>query len=234
MITVAVVGPDGAGKTTVARELERTLPLPAVYVYMGVSPESSNRVLPTTRLVRWLRRKRPPSVGAERSFGARPRPRGALGRAKASLRAAARTANRIAEECYRAGLAAWHRGRGRVVIFDRHVFADFYTTDVGGGAAQPLSRRLHGAFLRYVLPAPDLVVYLDAPAEVLRARKAETSLETLEAMRANYARLAAAGLRFARVDATRPLAAVVAEVSDLVSHYARHRRLPEPQASHAR
>ena len=50
MIAVALIGPDGSGKTTIARRLEREVGVPARYLYMGVSPDASNRMLPTTRL----------------------------------------------------------------------------------------------------------------------------------------------------------------------------------------
>jgi len=35
-ISVAILGPDGAGKTTLASSLRRTVPMPCVYVYLGV------------------------------------------------------------------------------------------------------------------------------------------------------------------------------------------------------
>ena len=56
--TVALIGPDGAGKTTVARRLGDVLLLPVTYLYMGVNPDSSNVLLPTTRLVHAFRRAR--------------------------------------------------------------------------------------------------------------------------------------------------------------------------------
>ena len=56
MFTVALIGPDGAGKSTVGRELERRLSFPAKYIYMGVNLESSNLVLPTTRLILGIKR----------------------------------------------------------------------------------------------------------------------------------------------------------------------------------
>ena len=85
--TLALIGPDGAGKTTVARRLAEVLPLPVTYLYMGVSPESSNLLLPTTRLVHAVRRARGvgPDTGGPRDSrhpdGAPPR-----GRVKRSLR----------------------------------------------------------------------------------------------------------------------------------------------------
>ena len=56
MTTVALIGPDGAGKTTVARKLADVLPVPVRYLYMGVSTDSSNVMLPTTRITRRVKR----------------------------------------------------------------------------------------------------------------------------------------------------------------------------------
>ena len=39
-------------KTTIGRRIEHTLPLPVKYVYMGVNLDSSNHMLPTTRLIK--------------------------------------------------------------------------------------------------------------------------------------------------------------------------------------
>lgn len=88
---------------------------------------------------------------------------------------------------WRTGLvAAWHQLRGRVVVFDRHPI------EARVAGARPTSRRsgLRRRLLAASLPAPDVAVVLDAPAEVVHRRKPEHEVERLEADRRAYADLA--------------------------------------------
>lgn len=50
--------------------------------------------------------------------------------------------------------------------------------------------RLHALLLRHVYPKPEELVVLDAPAEVLHARKPEGTLDALRARRQEYLDLA--------------------------------------------
>lgn len=222
MVTVALVGPDGAGKSTVARQVVAGLPFPARRVYMGVNLDASTTMLPTTRLalaVKRARGGRPDMTGRTGSGPGDPerRRRGAL----AGLRSSLRMANWIAEEWYRQAIAAVHQRRGRVVVFDRHFLCDYYAHDVVDRPGRSLAGRVHGFNLRRLYPRPDLVVLLDAPAEVLHARKGEGSIETLEARRQEY--LGQAGLfrRFVVVDASQPTEAVVAAVRARIVEFVR-------------
>ncbi|MDH3302788.1 MAG: hypothetical protein OES24_19995 [Acidimicrobiia bacterium] len=215
--SVAFVGPDGAGKTTVARRLETDLPLPVTYLYMGVSAESSNRLLPTTRLVRSIRRRKGVVERGPKARAQEPAGRPSVRR---RLRATARLLNRVAEESYRQAIASRQMRQGRVVLFDRHFFADYHMHDVDTEGRLPLSRRLHGLFISRVLPRPDLLVFLDVPAEVLFARKGEGTVELLEEMRNGYRRLASAGPTFVTLDADRPLDDVVDDAVAVVLEHA--------------
>jgi thymidylate kinase len=102
--------------------------------------------------------------------------------------------------------------RGALVLFDRYfhdVLADPRRYRYGGPAW------LARAVGRWI-PAPDLFVVLDAPAEVLQARKAEVPHAESAAARAAYLALAAELPRARVVDGARPLESVVAEVAGLV------------------
>jgi predicted ATP-grasp superfamily ATP-dependent carboligase/thymidylate kinase len=219
-LTVALIGPDGAGKTSVARRLAEVLPPPVTYLYMGVNPDSSNLLLPSTRLVHAIRRARgsTPDTGGPRD-SRRPDRAPPTSRAKRSLRSARsflRLANRLAEEWQRALVASVQRRRGSIVIFDRHFFADYYAYDVTAPGRRSASRRLHGFVLARLYPKPDLVLYLDAPPETLLRRKGEGTLESLSRRRREYLELEQVMTNFAVVDADRPLDEVVSEVAAVV------------------
>ena len=220
MFTVALIGPDGAGKTTVARRLDGALPMPVEYVYMGVNPDSSNHMLPTTRLLHALKRARgaPADTAGPRdpALAARAPQGNRIRRALRVVRSFLRLANRIAEEWHRQLVARRHVRRGSIVVFDRHYFADYYAYDIAHTVKRSATRRLHGFLLSRLYPQPDLVIYLDAPPELLLARKGEGTLESLGRRRHDYLELAKVMKNFVVVDASRSTDEVTAEVVELV------------------
>jgi thymidylate kinase len=219
MLTVALIGPDGSGKTTVSARMQTELGLPVRSIYMGVNMNASDVLLPHTRLLVALRRlgrgDDPEAASDIETFRSAPAtvPRRVLASARSSLR----LVNWLAEEAYRLSVARRHTRRGRVVIFDRHFFADFYAADVSAdGASRPLGRRIHGFMLQHVFPKPDLVVCLDAPAEVLHARKPEGTLERVRRKREESLAAASALPNCLVVDASRAPDEVVSEVAAAV------------------
>jgi thymidylate kinase len=219
VLTVALIGPDGAGKTTISRRLVDELGVPVKPIYMGVNLDSSRLMLPTTWLVVALNRargRRPDLTAA--SDAEPPRPRQPTGRAVASLKAGARLGVWLSEEWFRQ-LVAWYYSalRGHVVVFDRHFYADYYDYDVlDRKGPRTMSRRIHGFLLEHAYPKPDVVICLDAPAEILFERKGEASIEWLRRRREEYLRLEEVVDHFVRVDAARPTDEVAREVAAII------------------
>jgi thymidylate kinase len=207
--SVALVGSDGAGKSTVAREVVRRLPFEAGYLYMGVNLEASPVMLPTTRVALALKRRR--GGGTDMTVGSSEHAHrgGPLG----TIRRLVRITNWIAEEAYRAVLARRIQGRGAVVVFDRHFFCDYYAGAIAPTTERrPIDTRIHGFVLDRWYPRPDLTLFLDAPPEVLVARKAGDRLERVARRRQEFLALSSVLPAFDVVDADRPLEAVVEEV----------------------
>jgi thymidylate kinase len=226
VISVAIIGPDGAGKSTVTELLEHEeLPAPVKRIYMGVNLESSSLMLPTTRLALTLkaaRGRRPDMVGPGANAG--PPPGGSP--ARRVVRAGGRGIRVVlwvAEEWYRQLVAEYHRRRGAIIVFDRHFYADYFHVDQGAGR-RSLSARVHGWLLRHAYPKPDLVICLDAPGQVLFDRKGEASPEWLEQRRRQYLQLATVLPDFVVVDVDRPVAVVAREVATVISEYFEKRR----------
>jgi hypothetical protein len=159
------------------------------------------------------------------------RPRSGVRAALASLHTAAWLTNRITEEWYRQ-LVVWrHLAAGRIVILDRHYYADYHASDVAPGAARTAGRRVHGFLLAHVYPKPDLVIFLDAPPAVLLARKGEGTIEYLAQRRADYLALQGSVRHFVVVDAAHPLDVVSQRVAEVVVGFARTGETTTPQAS---
>jgi len=160
-LTVALLAPDGAGKSTLSQGIQASFYFPVRSVYMGLYQKNDAST-----------RQRVPGLSL------------------------------VIHLCtiwWRYLKARYHQVRGRLVIFDRYIF----------DALLPPRQRLNwpGRLRRWLLahacPAPDLVLMLDAPGEVLYARKGEHSATVLEQQRQHYLALRAYLPQMVVVDATR-------------------------------
>lgn len=222
MFTVALIGPDGAGKTTIGKQIESSLELPVKYLYMGVNTSASNFALPTTRAIAAVKKlsgapdPRFPSVEPSEKPAKK---RGPLYRALRSVKGTLGMTNRIVEEWYRQFIASYYRLRGKVVLYDRHFLYDFYHPDAAPKRPMSPLRRFHLWMLLNVYPRPELVICLDAPAEVMFARKGEFSIPELDQRRRNYLRMGSLAKKFVVVDATQPLSEVTRQVAEHMRTY---------------
>jgi thymidylate kinase len=182
-LTVALLGPDGAGKSSAAAAVRDGFFFAGEIVYMGPGQPRHGRALP-----------------AGLGFAAR-----------------------VAAQLRRWARARALQSRGRLVLFDRYSF------DALLPARRRLSRlsRWRRALLGRACPPPSLTVILDAPGELLYARKGEQSAAILEAERQAYLALASR-LRCATVvDATQPPDAVRRAVTAAIWERWRRRWTPQ-------
>lgn len=179
-ISVAVLGPDGAGKSTLVAALSETMPFPSRTIYMGL----------TGGAIRHVRRLRLPGV----VFAA------------------------IACVIWSRYLRArYHQARGRLVVFDRYVYDAVAPHPAPGGAMRRFSRFLSGR----LCPAPDLVLLLDAPGDVMYARKHAYDEATLEHWRQCFRTLSTRLRSLEILNATRDAEAVRIEaVAHVWTRYA--------------
>ena len=223
MFTVALIGPDGTGKSTISKKLQDLLPLPTKYIYMGINQEATNFTLPTTLL--WKKIKR--ASGRQTDMGGppdpsriQPPPKNPVRRIARELKSGMWIANLIAEEWFRQFVTWYYVSRGLVVIFDRHFYFDYYKYHIANnGAGRTFSERVHGFVLNRVFPKPDLVIFLDAPAEVLFARKREGSIELLEQRRQEYLQFQGKVRRFVTVDTTQTVDEVARQVCNSIMDF---------------
>jgi thymidylate kinase len=171
-VSVALLGPDGAGKSTLAEALKGSFYLPVRSVYMGLYQN--------------------------------PAPRKAR-----RLRPVPRSAKRVATQWSRWLEGAYHRRRGRLVVFDRYT----YEAEVPNRFRHGRRGRARRWVLAHSCPPPDLAVLLDAPGDVLYSRKGEHDLVLLERQREAYRALLRRLPRSVVVDASDDPARVRAEVT---------------------
>lgn len=181
-VAVAIVAPDGAGKSTVIASLEHSLFFKVKTYYLGLEGGVfANR--PPSRL-----------------------PGGGL-----ALRAAH-------------AWKVWLRSRvdlsrRRFVLFDRYPYEALLPPDRPLG----LPSRLRRAAMGRLLPPPHLVAFLDAPGEVLHARKQEHTVARLERDRQGYLSLARRR-GWAVIDATQGADDVRRDVTEAIWQAYRRRR----------
>lgn len=224
MFTVALIGGDGAGKTTIANKLEACTEIPFQTIYMGMNTQSSNFSLPTSRVVYFFKKRR--YKKEVKSVGENPDDKipayyfESKSRKRSLIWVIGRFFNRLAELTYRLWITRRYVRKGTVVIYDRHFL--FEASPDIGHTERTKSDQLYYWTLNHLFPKPDLTVMLDAPAEVLYARKEESTIEQLDRRRKAYIAAGSKLKHFFIVDATQSPEKVYADVLQQIVNFKSH------------
>jgi len=219
MATIALIGADGSGKTTIAKMFLDSPPARTKYLYMGLNIESSNYALPTSRLIFYLKllkykRKNKNLKNVKlKNLSLHDIEEDRLVDKRGKLGAFARLVNRMAEAWYRLFISWIFQLRGYVVLYDRHYLFDASSNQFGEDAKnQRLTSKLHWWLLNNMYSKPNLVFHLHAPPELLFERKGEGDIEYLSMRTENFMRVGNKLRNFIIVDATQPIDKVFADV----------------------
>jgi thymidylate kinase len=211
-VVVALTGVDGAGKSTVAGELARTLDAAGVVSgRVWARPGLGLRGLSAVAQLGKRLLREDPTPGVRRMAADTPQAvrsrRGLLGWAWSMAITGAFLAN-----VWRQHLAA----QG-VVVYDRHLPDAMATMDV---LYRGSDLRVQRALIRLLLPRADLTVYLDIPADVAVQRKPGDTIGAgaVAAQLASYQSLLQSAPNTVVIDATQPPAdtalQILARLSD--------------------
>ena len=201
-VSVALLAPDGAGKSTLAETIIRQRHLNARFIYMGDNLKASNVGLPTTP---WFKRKKKQK---------RNNPLIKL------ILAVFNFPNSLLEQWYRSAVGGYYRSRGKFVVYDRYVYDSWINPPV-----TRMIKKIRRFLIERTCPTPDLVILLDAPGAVLFDRKGEHTPEGLETKRQAYLALQKQLSNLLVVDATQDAQTVQAEVIHMLWQYYRTRDL---------
>ena len=172
--SVALLAPDGAGKSTLANGIQELFYLPVRLLYMGLYQKRGG-----------LDQKKIKGLGL---------------------------VHKLVKQWKRYLYSRHYRACGKLVIFDRYS----YDALLSSPKRLKLKSRIHRWLLAHCCPPPDLILFLDAPGELLYARKGEHSPIALEKQRQEYLRLQSKLPQMVVVDATLGAESVRKEVTELI------------------
>ncbi len=196
-VSVVLLAPDGAGKSTLAQSLVRDKILKAKLIYMGTNVAATTVGLPfTAALARATKKRR--QLKKEKTV---------LGLVLRCLN----LINKIAEHWYRCLVARYHLVRGKIVVFDRFVYDSWIQK-----RSKTWWKKFRAFLFNAPCPVPDLVFFLDAPGDVLYARKGEHSPQWIDEQRAKYHALTRILPQMHMIDASQSADNVRKEVTRLI------------------
>ncbi|MGA8264403.1 MAG: hypothetical protein WB779_08190 [Ignavibacteriaceae bacterium] len=229
MSSVAIIGQDGAGKTTISSLVLEKLPLKMKYIYMGRNVESSNIMLPTSWVIHYYKiykyKKTHEGLNFDnaKKFSLHELDKNRKVDTRGKIAATLRLLNRLVEEWFRLTISWYYQLLGYVVIYDRHFIFDYLPDPKDTYSKHRLTTKFHNWTLNNLYEKPGLIIFLNAPAEVLFSRKGEATLDYLKAKNDVFLNTGKKMPNFKIVDASKPLDQVFENVKNLILEYSNSR-----------
>jgi len=231
MASVAIIGQDGAGKTTIADMVLDKLPYKMKYIYMGRNVDSSNYFLPTSKLIHLYKiykykkkhKLADNQIAKKLSLHEIDQDRKVDTRGK--IGAFFRLLNRLAEEWYRLMISKSFQRRGYLVIYDRHFIVDTIPDKLDKEFSRTrITTRIHDWVLKNLYETPSIIFFLHAPAEVLFARKGEATVEYIKAKNEAFLEFGKKIKGFEVIDVTQPVEKVFEDVKQKIDDLYKNRK----------
>jgi thymidylate kinase len=219
MASVAIIGQDGAGKTTIANMVLEKLPYKMKYIYMGRNVDSSNYFLPTSKFIhlykiyKYKKKHKIRDSDAAKKLSLHEIDQDRKKDTRGKIGAFLRLLNRLAEEWYRLLISLSYQKRGFLVVYDRHFLVDSIPDKLDTEISRNrLTTRIHDWILKNLYETPSIIFFLYAPAEVLFARKGEATIDYIKAKNEAFLKFGENLKGFEVIDATQQVDKVFEDV----------------------
>jgi thymidylate kinase len=225
MSSIAIIGQDGAGKTTISNMVLEKLPFKMKYIYMGRNVESGNIMLPTSWLVHYYKiyRYRKSHKGLNydnaKKLSLHELDKNRKVDTRGKFSATLRLLNRLIEEWFRLSVSWYYQFLGYIVVYDRHFIFDYAPDPKDTFSNNRVTTKIHNWTLNNLYEKPGLVIFLNAPAEILFSRKGEATPKYLEAKNRVFLNVGERMPNFKIVDASEPLEKVFGNVKKYIFEY---------------
>jgi thymidylate kinase len=231
MATIAIIGQDGAGKSTISKMIINNSDLKIKYIYMGRNPESGNFNLPTSKLIYFLKiytykkKNKIKEYQQAKKISLHELDKDRKIDTRGKIGAFLRLLNRLAEEYYRLVISWSYQLRGYLVLYDRHFIYDNIPDKLDTSEQKNrLTTRIHNWFLNNLYEKPGIIIFLNAPAEILYKRKGEATIKYIRAKNEAFLEYGKQLNNFVIVDASQPVDKVFNDVMNKIcTHFKFHK-----------
>jgi len=217
-LTIALIGPDGVGKSTVISELSNSFPLGIKSVYMGWSDHENTLKLPTSKWLyrRYNKTKTSPITEASADNASPQKEQVMASTQKIHWKQFPGIVNEIAEQYTRYFYAKYYKFRGAFVLYDRYVYDQFIFNSTAKEEEIKPQDKILAKFFKHFFPEPNLTILLAGDAELIHQRKNELPAEEIAKRIALYEKIGSTMKNFHVIDVNVELKLEIKHITQII------------------